>query len=58
MKLRSGKEYSFKKPKLLSNKKKKEEKTVPKCVKAIVDYIKRDFARAGLKVTLEDYCFI
>ena len=46
MKLRNGKEYIFKHKKI---------KKMPDYVKQIVDYIKDDFARAGLKITEVDY---
>ena len=48
MKLRNGKEYS-----LFKHKTKK--KILPGHVKQIVDYIKEDFARAGLKIVEVDY---
>ena len=47
MKLRNGKEYIFKHKKI--------KKMMPGYVKQIVEYIKDDFARAGLKITEVDY---
>ena len=47
MKLRNGKKYSFKHE--------TKKKILPGYVKQIVDYIKEDFARAGLQITEVDY---
>ena len=47
MELRNGKKYF-----LITNQKKK---TMPKYVKKIMDYIKQDFARAGLEIIQTNY---
>ena len=47
MKLRNGKEYSFK-PK--NNEHVKDDEPMPSCIKSIVDFLKREFAIVGLEL--------
>ena len=52
MKLRNGKEYSFK-PK--NNEHVKNNQPMPSCIKSIVDFLKHEFAIAGLEITDTKY---
>ena len=47
MKLRNGKEYSFK-PR--NNEHVKYDEAMPKCIKSMVDFLKREFAIVGLEL--------
>ena len=47
MELRNGKKYFFKH--------KSKKKIMPEYVKNIINYIKQDFARAGLEIIQTDY---
>ena len=52
MKLRNGKEYSFK---LKNNEHVKDDEPMPSFIKSIVDFLKREFAIVGLELTDTKY---